>query len=417
MEAIILAGGLGTRLKSEVQDTPKTMALINFRPFMEYLLDYLIQERVTKIIFSVGYMAEFIQDHFSDKYKDCPIVYAIEKTLLGTGGAIKNAMKEVTGKDVLIVNGDSIFISNIQAQINAHQKENADVTMALKRMKNIERYGTVKLNPRGKIISFNEKQPLEEGLVNTGVYIFNVNSFQALELPEKFSVETDFFEPYMDRMNFLGHCSDGYFLDIGVPKDFKRAQLEIGVFPKIDQSWTLFLDIDGVINKKGNDNNYVKTLDEQELLNVTIEAIIDLSKIFGRIIIVTNQQGIGKRLITEESLTQIHKFIIQKVEHGNGHIDAVYYAPELDSKNSNKRKPQIGIASQAKEDFEEIEFSKSIILGDTPSDMEFGKRVKMIPIMIAEGSVNHEFGYSFNSLSDFSEMLKSILQPTNPKLH
>ena len=416
MEAIILAGGLGTRLRSEVQDVPKSMALINSRPFLEYLLDNLIAEGVTRVIFSVGYKAKFIRNHFAEKYRNCEIAYAVETTLLGTGGAIKNALKYTMTQNVIIVNGDSMFITDLQAQLDAHKKVDADVTLGLKPMKDIERYGTVDLNHKGRIIRFNEKQPIKEGLINTGTYIFNVNAFQALEFPEKFSIEKEFFETHLDKMNFMGYCSDGYFLDIGIPIDFKKAQYEIGVFPKIDDSWALFLDRDGVINRKRN-NDYVKTLDELELLSGAIKAIADLSNFFGWVIIVTNQQGIGKKLMTTERLTQIHDFICKQVESKGGHIDAIYYAPKLASDDQKMRKPKIGMALKAKEEFPEIDFSKSIIIGDSPSDMEFGKRAKMIPIMVDENNIQQQNNYFVASLSDFSEILKSILQPTKNKRH
>ena len=409
LEAIILAGGLGTRLRSEVQDVPKSMALINSRPFMEYLLDHLIAKGVTRIIFSVGYKSEFIQDHFSSKYKDCEIVYAIEETLLGTGGAIKNAMKYVQGQDVVVVNGDSMFLSDLQAQLDVHKKAEAIATLALKQMKDIERYGTVELNQQGRIIRFNEKQPLKEGLINAGSYIFNVNSFQAIEFPEKFSIEKDFFETCVDKENLLGYCSDGYFLDIGIPSDFKKAQYEIGVFPEIDDTWTLFMDRDGVINKK-LDDDYVKTLDELELLPGAIEAIADLSKIFGRIIIVSNQQGVGKKLMTVESLNEIHDFLVKQVEGKGGRIDAIYYAPQLVSENSNMRKPQIGMAVQAKEDFNEIDFNKSIMIGDSECDMEFGRNAKMITILMSKNKNEHQNDYVITDLPEFYEVLNSILQ-------
>lgn len=415
MEAIILAGGLGTRLQSEVWDVPKSMALINSKPFLEYLLDYLIAQGVTRVIFSTGHKSEIIQDHFAGNYRNCPVVYAIEESQLGTGGAIKNAMNYVQEKHVVVVNGDSIFFSDIKAQLEAHKKENADVTLALKRMNDIERYGTVDINPQGRIILFNEKQPRIEGLINSGVYIFNVSSFKTLKLPEKFSIEKDFFETRVDKMHFLGFRSDGYFLDIGIPEDFRRAQYEIGVFPKIDKSWTLFLDRDGVINKK-RENDYVKTLDELELLPGAVKSIVDLSKIFGRIIIVSNQQGIGKKLFSVESLNQIHDFITMQVEKKGGRIDAIYFAPQLATENSVMRKPQIGMAIQAKKNFNEIDFSKSIMIGDSPSDMEFAKRTKMKSILISEENEGDQHTYSLKSLSEFNKLFNSILQPKNTNL-
>ena len=408
MEAIILAGGLGTRLRSEVSDVPKAMALINGRPFMEYLLDQLIAEGVTRICFSVGHKSEFIQNHFANRYRDCEIVYAVETTLLGTGGAIKNAITQVKNQHVIVVNGDSVFITNLSKQYEAHSSANADVTLALKPMENIERYGTVDLDENGRIIRFNEKQPVEKGLINTGTYIFNVASFNALEFPEKFSIEKDFFETHVTQLNFLGHSSNGYFLDIGIPKDFKKAQLEIGVFPKIDQSWSLFLDRDGVINKK-RDNDYVKNLTELELLPGAVESIAHLSKVFGRLVIVTNQQGIGKQLMTEDDLKQVHDAIEQEVIDKGGHIDAIYHAPQLAAENSPMRKPEIGMALKAKEDFGEIEFSKSIMIGDSASDMEFGDRAGMISILVSQDIDGKQDQYVVSSLQAFNDLLKSIL--------
>lgn len=408
MEAIILAGGLGTRLRSEVRDIPKSMALIRNKPFMVYLLDRLINNGVTRIIFSLGYKSEYIQEYFSDSYKNCDIIYAIEEKLLGTGGAIKNAMQYVQGEDVIVVNGDSIFLSDFKEQHKLHKSTGADATLALKHMKNIERYGTIEMTEEGKVTKFLEKQPIDEGYMNTGTYIFNVKSFKETLLPEKFSIERDYFEAMVNQLNFVGYKANGYFLDIGIPKDFKKAQHEIGIFQEIDQSWTLFLDRDGVINKK-RDNDYVKTIEELELLPGAISAIADLSKLFGKTIIVTNQQGIGKGVMTEKALNEIHNFIIREVAREGGHIDAIYYAPQLVSEHSNFRKPKIGMALKAKEDFPEIDFSRSILVGDSPSDMEFGRNANMTTVLLSDNENSSE--YTIQSLSGFSHLLDSILSP------
>ena len=409
MEAIILAGGLGTRLRSELVDLPKSMAPINNRPFMEYLLDRLILNGVTRVIFSVGYKSDHIQNYFSNQYKSCEIEYAVEETLLGTGGAIKNAMRFACDNDVVVLNGDSIFYSDLKAQYNLHISTKADVTLALKWMNKNDRYGTVEISDEGKITRFLEKQAIDEGYISMGNYIFNVNSFNELSLPEKFSIEKDFFETKVDQLNLVGYKADGYFLDIGIPEAFKRAQLEIGVFQEIDKSWTLFLDRDGVINVK-RDNDYVKNIEEFEFLPGAPEAIASLSELFGKIIIVTNQQGIGKGLMSEEDLTKVHDNLKQMVSEHGGHIDAIFHAPQRASENSKMRKPEIGMASQAKEDYPEIDFSQSIMIGDSASDMEFATRAEMIPVMVTESEEYPE--YSIDSLKAFSDLLNSILRPT-----
>ena len=407
MDAIILAGGLGTRLRSEVSDIPKSMALIGSRPFLEYQIDQLISNGISRCILSVGYMSESIAKHFGNQYNECKIEYAFEKTPLGTGGAIKNAMKHVQDDHVVIANGDSLFLTDIQKQYNFHLEHNADTTLALKPMINIDRYGTVEVSYNGQITGFLEKQSLEKGLINCGLYIFNVSSFNKIDLPAKFSIERDFFEGRVNQLNLFGFISERYFLDIGIPEDFRKAQFEIGLFPRIDKSWTLFLDRDGVINKK-RDKDYVKSLREFEIIPGILESIADLSKIFGRIIIVTNQQGIGKGLMTDEDLDQIHSHLLEKVRQKGGNIDAIYHAPNLKEENSLMRKPGIGMALQAQKDFPEIDFSRSIIAGDSALDLEFGKRAKMISVLIGDETGPYQ-AYTTSSLNEFRDLLISLL--------
>lgn len=405
MEAIILAGGLGTRLRSAVADVPKSMALIQNRPFLEYQLDRLIAQGVKRVIFSVGYKSEHIENHFGQEYKGCEIDYAREMTQLGTGGAIRNAMPLVRPENVIVLNGDSVFLTDLQTQMKIHQETGAAVTFALKPMNDIERYGTVDLDSNDRVTRFNEKKALDFGFINAGSYVFNVRTFRAQEFPEKFSIEREFFETHVDTLHFQGFKSEGYFLDIGIPEDFQLAQYELGVFPEIDRSWTLFLDRDGVINRK-RDNDYVKNPGELELLPGAIDAIVSFARFFGRIIVVTNQQGIGKGLMSEDDLAEIHGNISNEVIANGGRIDAFYHAPQLASENSPYRKPEIGMALKAQEDFPEIDFSKSVMIGDSPGDMKFAENAGMFAVFI--GNRNSD-NYSIPSLSDWNQLLVSIL--------
>lgn len=409
MEAIVLAGGLGTRLRSVVQDLPKAMAAIQSRPFLEYQLDLLIENGITRFIFSVGYKSESIRQHFSNSYKNCEIVYALEKTRLGTGGAIKLAMQQVEGAHVVVVNGDSMFKTAVQEQYKVHLDSDADATLALKPMENFERYGTVELADNGRITTFLEKQSIDKGLINGGLYIFKVDAFQKLDFPEKFSIEKDYFEAKVKELNLFGFITEGYFLDIGIPKDFKKAQTEMVDFFNIDKSWTLFLDRDGVINKK-RDNDYVKTIAEFEFLPNTLAAIANFSNFFGQIIIITNQQGVGKGIMSEQAITEIHRHLMTKVKEAGGKIDAIYHAPQLVAEKSAMRKPEIGMAVKAGNDFPAIDFAKSIMVGDSPSDMEFGRRAKMVTVFVGDNTSDESENYAIASLGDFSKLLNSILK-------
>ncbi len=179
-------------------------------------------------------------------------------------------------------------------------------------------------------------------------------------------------------------------------------------FFNIDKSWTLFLDRDGVINKK-LDNDYVKTVDELEFLPNALAAIANFSNFFGQIIIITNQQGIGKGLMSEQALTKIHRHLITKVKEAGGKIDAIYHAPQLVAEKSAMRKPEIGMAVKARNDFPAIDFTKSIMVGDSQSDMEFGRRAKMVNVLVGNNSTEGSKNYTIASLDNFSKLLDSIL--------
>lgn len=175
----------------------------------------------------------------------------------------------------------------------------------------------------------------------------------------------------------------------------------------IDKSWTLFLDRDGVINKK-LDNDYVKNISEFEFLPGAISAISELNKYFGITVVVTNQQGIGKKLMTERDLMGIHDFMLEELEKNNAHINAVYHCPELAQNDPSCRKPKTGMGLFAKKDFPEIDFKKSIIAGDSMSDMEFGKNLGMNTCLISsQDSLENDkyIDLIFPSLAEFSRAL------------
>jgi D-glycero-alpha-D-manno-heptose 1-phosphate guanylyltransferase len=225
MEAIILAGGLGTRLRKAVPDVPKSMAQIKGRPFLEYLLDFWIGQGITRFILSVGYKADIIQQHFGDTYRKADIAYVVEQTPLGTGGGLLLAMSQfVTAEPVLVLNGDTFFEVDLVQMSRVHRDKEPAVTVALlQRLKN-DRYQRVDLGPGGEIASFNAR--FGEGgscLVNGGVYIMAPRAVAdaAVGLGDTFSLENDLFPAMLKQgKRFRGYVSAGRFIDIGVPEDY-----------------------------------------------------------------------------------------------------------------------------------------------------------------------------------------------------
>lgn len=222
--AIILAGGLGTRLRSVVSEMPKCMAPVNQRPFLDYVIHDLQKNGITHFVFSVGYKSEAIIDHIQINYPQLQADFAIEESPLGTGGAIQHALSFVKEEQVVIVNGDTIFEVDLNKMAEEHVHTTANCTLALKPMTNFERYGVVRINEKNIVKGFEEKKYYSEGLINGGIYILNKNTFLQHHFPAVFSFEKDYLEKYIEKESMQGFVSDAFFIDIGIPEDYERAQ-------------------------------------------------------------------------------------------------------------------------------------------------------------------------------------------------
>ena len=225
--AIILAGGMGTRLKSVIQDIPKPMAPVNGQPFLTYVLDYLAAYGITEVVLSVGYRYEVILAHFGYDYKDISIRYSIEHEPLGTGGAIYQATKLLQETSFFAMNGDSLFKVDLSELADFAKTKEAAVALALKEMWDIDRYGIVDIDEHQRVKAFKEKQPVAYGLINGGVYWMTTKAFKVESFPKRFSFEKDFLEKHTETLKMYACPLEGYFIDIGIPTDYAKAQLEI----------------------------------------------------------------------------------------------------------------------------------------------------------------------------------------------
>ncbi|MEA5428588.1 nucleotidyltransferase family protein [Arcicella lustrica] len=225
MDVIILAGGLGTRLREVIQDIPKPMAPIRDVPFLEHLLNWVTTVPIDNIIMAVGYKNEVIKSHFGENFKGISINYSVEDAPLGTGGAIVKALNYVKSEDVLVLNGDSYFPIDIVSFINVSRLYKSNFSVALKKMFRFDRYGTVLIdNVSHNIIQFNEKKFCEEGLINSGIYLIKRNFLEGKIFPEKFSFETEILEKEAQLGNLSGQIFEQPFIDIGIPEDYARAE-------------------------------------------------------------------------------------------------------------------------------------------------------------------------------------------------
>lgn len=223
MEAIILAGGMGARLQKVISNIPKPMAPVGGMPFLYYLFKWIKKFPVDKLILATGYKSESIVEYFGNSVFDIPVEYVIEEKPLGTGGAVKYALQKTTGSDILILNGDSYFPVNLNRFISFHNKNSSLFTVALKRMYDFDRYGTVKV--RGNtILKFNEKKFSADGLINGGIYLADREFIESRMFPEVFSLEKDVLEKEAGTSLIKGMVFDEPFIDIGIPEDYLKAE-------------------------------------------------------------------------------------------------------------------------------------------------------------------------------------------------
>jgi D-glycero-alpha-D-manno-heptose 1-phosphate guanylyltransferase len=230
--AIILAGGFGTRLRSAIGDSvPKPMAPVADKPFLAWLLQYLRTQGIEEVVLSVHFLREVIRDYIGDEFAGLRVHYAVEEEPLGTGGAMVHSLRTLYPQGfadkppLLVLNGDSMVRLGVQAMGAFHHAHGGELTIALREMPDCSRYGEALLE--GDVIdAFQYPGQAHRGWISVGNYIITPRLF-AQPLPASFSFESDFTYPRARDITPRGFRTDGYFIDIGVPDDYARAQHEI----------------------------------------------------------------------------------------------------------------------------------------------------------------------------------------------
>jgi D-glycero-alpha-D-manno-heptose 1-phosphate guanylyltransferase len=223
MEAIVLAGGLGTRLRGVVPDLPKPLAPVGGRPFLAIVLEQLRAQGFASAVLSVGYRHELIREAFGDGFGEMALAYAVEERPLGTGGAIRLAARACSDAEVFVLNGDSyteLAFADLQAK---HRQSRASLTVCAAEVADAARYGRM-LVENSRITGFAEKGAPGPGLINAGVYLMRRDLLETLALPRAFSFEKDVLAVRLDELRPRAYRASGRFVDIGVPEDYTRAQ-------------------------------------------------------------------------------------------------------------------------------------------------------------------------------------------------
>ena len=366
-EAIVLAGGFGTRLAHVVPDVCKPMATVAGRPFLRFVMNQLAAAGVERVVVADGYRREQIEDYFGDFYRGIDVVYSPEDVPLFTGGAVKQALARCQGDWVFVMNGDTWFDVDFAAMEAAAggAPEGVQAVIAVKRMRDFERYGTVEVDADGTIVAFHEKRPCADGLINAGAYLVRRDALGTM--PGKFSLESDWFERVVaDGVLRACECGGG-FIDIGVPGDYERAQQMLA---PLARGWRLAMfDRDGTINV---DTGHLHEPEKLELIPETVEAMARYAADPDyKVVVVTNQAGIAKGLYTETDMRALHRYMEERLERLGVRVDAWYFCPHHPDYTGECgcRKPAPGMLLAAMRDFD-ARPGDCVMYGDTEKDAQ-----------------------------------------------
>lgn len=368
-EAIILAGGKGTRLRSVVSDAPKPMARIQDRPFLEILIENFYAKGIRHFVLSVGYMANIIVDHFKEKYPSLDISFSLEDEPLGTGGAIRRAFKKVKGEVALVLNGDSFFDVQLD-ELNDYDTVDLPIIFG-RHVDDVSRYGQF-LYEGNKILRYLEKKGHGPGYINGGLYVLGKDTLQSFHADHNFSIESDYFSKFSENNSATIIFSSGYFIDIGLPESYQRAQKELQPYIK---NKALFLDRDGVINV---DTGYLHEPKDCIFIDGAIK-LLRTAKDLGYLnIVVTNQAGIGRGYYSEK---EFHTFMNWMNASLDNLIDDYFFCPfhpehgvGAYKQDSWDRKPNPGMFQNAIKKHN-ISPLRSLMIGDNLSDIEAADKI------------------------------------------
>lgn len=364
-EAIVLAGGFGTRLAHVVPDVCKPMAPVAGRPFLRFIMDQLAAAGFDRAVVADGYRREQIEGFFGPAYRGTTIEYSPEETPLFTGGAVKRALNSCQSDWVFVLNGDTWLDVDFSAMEAAacDAPEGVSAVIAVKRMRDFERYGTVDVGADGALTAFHEKRPCEEGLINAGVYLLRRDTLN--NMPVKFSLESDYFERVVGEGALRAVECPGGFIDIGVPEDYEFAQTMLA---PLARSWKLAMfDRDGTINV---DTGHLHEPEKLELIPSTVDIMRGYSDDPDyKVVVVTNQAGIAKGLYTEADMRRLHRCMEDELEKLGVHVDAWYFCPHHPDYTGpcECRKPAPGMLLAAMRDFD-ANSTGCVMFGDKISD-------------------------------------------------
>jgi histidinol-phosphate phosphatase family protein len=377
--ALILAGGLGTRLRPAVPELPKALAPIAGRPFVGYLLEYLASQGIRRVALCTGYMHAAVVEAIGMRYAGIDVVYSREESPLGTAGAVRRALPLVQTGLALVLNGDSFCEVDLAAMSERHRASRASATLLLTRQARGRAFGSVDIGPVGEVIRFGEKVGEEAQFINAGVYLLARGVIEAIDPHAASSLERDVF-PALVGSGLFGFPGEGRFIDIGTPETYGRAHSFLDSVGLASSRWAL-LDRDGTILVH---HDHLSDPELVELIPGASTALRALRAMGLRVAIVTNQSVIGRGWLDEPGLSRIHRRMLDLFEAEGAHVDAIVHCPHRPEDGCVCRKPEPGLLTQLAAAFP-VSLSRSFVVGDDAKDMNLGRQVGATTILVRTG--------------------------------
>ncbi len=370
-QCVILVGGLGTRLGTLTEVCPKPLLNVAGHPFLEYLLRNIRRYGYDDFVLLAGYRGDMVEAFASSTLEaklGCRIRVIIEPVPMGTGGALRYAA-EVLQAQFLLLNGDSFFDFNLLDLSTRVVDGKVLARLALRQVPDASRYGTVELDD-DCIIAFRERPELPgPGLVNGGVYVLSREILKYIG-EGACSLEKDIFPSLAKERAIVGFTYEGFFLDIGIPDDFTRAQQAI---PRVMRRPAVFFDRDGVLN---HDSGYTYKIKEFHWIAGATQAIRQLNDLGWYVFVVTNQAGIARGYYSEDDVQKLHAWMNEDLHLIGAHVDDFRYCPhhvdgavESYTRACSCRKPEPGMILDLLEHWP-VDLQRSILVGDKESDLE-----------------------------------------------
>ncbi len=420
MQAVILAGGKGTRLGEMTLDIPKPMLLVRDKPLLHHQVDLLAKYGVKDIIILVSYLKAPVINYFGDGSRfGVTITYYEEITPLGTVGGIKEIEKWITG-DFIVFYGDVMINMDLSRLIAFHQLKYSDCTLVLHPNDHPYDSDLVEINSSGRVIAFHSKphdpQQSYHNLVNAGVYVLTPKIFSFLEKGRKADFGHDIFPHVISQLSMFGYKTTEYLKDMGTPDRLEkvRQDLESGRIRSSSYEFpqkAVFLDRDGVLNVE---RSYISKPEELELFEFTPAAVRKINQSGYLSIVVTNQSAIARNLCTEEDIRSIHRSMETILGQHKAWLDGIYYCPHHPDKGFPEenpkykiecdcRKPRTGMFRKAAEDFN-ISTGDSYMIGDSERDIQAGINAGCTTVGVRTGygikKIRVFPDYMFNNLAE-----------------